>query len=78
MRDVICNTSPLHYLHQVDLIHLLPKLFESVQTPPAVVAELAEGKRQKAEGFESICQSCRNFGGLQCDLCRIARCCLSL
>lgn len=70
MRDVICNMSPLQYLHQVGLIHLLPKLFESVQTPPAVVAELAEG-------LESICQSCRNFGGLQCDLYRIARCCLS-
>ena len=46
MRDVICNTSPLQYLHQLGLIHLLPKLFGSVQTPPAVVAELAEGRRR--------------------------------
>ena len=43
MRDVICNMSPLKYLHQGDLIHLLPKLCESGQTPPAVAAELAEG-----------------------------------
>ena len=33
MRDVICNASPLQYLHQAGLIHLLPKLFESMQTP---------------------------------------------
>ena len=46
MRDVICNTSPLQYLHQVELLHLMPALFESVQVPSAVVAELAEGRRQ--------------------------------
>ena len=43
VRDVICNTSP--YLYQVDLLHLLPTLFGSAQTPPAVAAELAEGRR---------------------------------
>ena len=46
MRDVICNTSPLQYLHQVDLLHLLPDLFGSAQAPPAVTAELAEGRRR--------------------------------
>ena len=40
MRDVICNTSPLQYLHQADLLHLLPSLYGSVTVPPAVVAEL--------------------------------------
>ena len=45
VRDVICNTSPLQYLYQVDLLHLLPTLFGSAQTPPAVAAELAEGRR---------------------------------
>ncbi|NKC12895.1 MAG: DUF3368 domain-containing protein [Gammaproteobacteria bacterium] len=45
MRGVICNTSPLQYLYQTDLLHLLPTLFESAQVPPAVAAELAEGKR---------------------------------
>lgn len=46
MRDVICNTSPLQYLHQTDLLHLLPALFGSVQVPTAVAAELAEGRRR--------------------------------
>ena len=46
MRDVICNTSPLQYLHQTDLLHLLPALFGSVQVPAAVAAELAEGRRR--------------------------------
>ena len=46
MRDVICNTSPLQYLHQADLLHLLPALFGSVQVPSAVEAELAEGRRR--------------------------------
>ena len=43
MRSVICNTSPLQYLYQVDLLHLLPTLFGAAQAPPAVAAELAEG-----------------------------------
>ena len=46
MREVICNTSPLQYLHQADLLHLLPTLFGSVQVPSAVAAELAEGRRR--------------------------------
>ena len=46
MRDVICNTSPLQYLHQADLLHLLPTLFGSVQAPSALEAELAEGRRR--------------------------------
>ena len=43
MPDVICNTSPLQYLHQLGHLHLLPSMVERVITPPAVVAELAEG-----------------------------------
>ena len=46
MRAVICNTSPLQYLHQIDLLHLLPTLFGPVQAPSAVVAELSEGRRR--------------------------------
>ena len=46
MRDVICNTSPLQYLHQAELLRLLPELFGSVQVPSAVNAELEEGKRR--------------------------------
>ena len=45
MPDVICNTSPLQYLHQAELLHLLPELFGSVQVPSAVTAELEEGRR---------------------------------
>ena len=46
MRAVICNTSPLQYLHQADLLHLLQSLFGSVTVPPAVVAELNIGRRR--------------------------------
>ena len=46
MPDVICNTSPLQYLHQADLLHLLPSLFGSVTVPPAVVADLDRGRRR--------------------------------
>ncbi len=46
MPAVICNTSVLQYLHQIDRLDLLPALFGQVQIPYAVVAELDEGKRQ--------------------------------
>ena len=46
VRGVICNTSPLQYLYQVDLLHLLPTLFGSAQAPPAVAVELDEGRRR--------------------------------
>jgi predicted nucleic acid-binding protein len=42
--EVICNTSPLQYLHQLDLLHILPALKQSVIVPPAVLDELAEGR----------------------------------
>ena len=46
MPAVICNTSVLQYLHQIDRPDLLPTLFGQVQIPRAVVAELDEGKRR--------------------------------
>ena len=46
MPAVICNTSPLQYLHQTQLLHLLPALFEAVQVPRAVVHEVVEGLRR--------------------------------
>ena len=46
VRDVICNTSPLQYLHQAELLHLFPELFGSVQVPSAVNAEIEEGRRR--------------------------------
>jgi predicted nucleic acid-binding protein len=42
--DVICNTSPIQYLHQLELLHILRALAGGVIVPPAVVDELAEGR----------------------------------
>lgn len=44
MSEVICNTSPLQYLHQLGLLHVLPALAGKVIVPPAVIAELAVGR----------------------------------
>lgn len=46
MPDVICNTSPLQYLHQADVLELLPTLVGQVYVPEAVVTELEEGRRR--------------------------------
>lgn len=45
MSSVICNSSPLQYLHQTGMSELLPTLFGGVTVPEAVVAELEEGRR---------------------------------
>jgi len=44
--DVICNTSPLQYLHQIGQLELLPRLVSRVVVPTAVAKELAEGRRR--------------------------------
>ncbi len=44
--DVICNTSPLQYLHQIGCLELLPQLVSRVTVPTAVAQELAEGRRR--------------------------------
>ena len=44
MPKAICDTSPLQYLHQLELLHVLPALTEGVIVPPAVVDELATGR----------------------------------
>ena len=46
MLDVISNTSPLIYLYRLDTLEWLPKLFNTVWVPNAVVAELEEGRRR--------------------------------
>lgn len=43
MDNVICDTSVLQYLHQIDLLFILPKLVGRVVVPPAVVEELTAG-----------------------------------
>ncbi len=45
MPDVVCNTSPVQYLHQLGVLHLLPKLVGRVIVPPAVIEELEQGRR---------------------------------
>lgn len=45
MPDLICNTSPFQYLHQLGRLAVLPELADRVTVPPAVVEELAEGRR---------------------------------
>jgi len=42
--EVICDTSPIQYLHQLELLHILPALSEGVIIPPAVIDELAIGR----------------------------------
>ena len=44
MPEVVCNTSPLQYLHQLDLLTLLPALATRVLVPPAVQKELSVGR----------------------------------
>jgi len=43
LAEVICNTSPLQYLHQIDQLEILPALAGKVLVPPAVMQELGEG-----------------------------------
>jgi hypothetical protein len=45
LADIICNTSPLQYLHQLGALHLLPALVETIIIPPAVEQELDIGRR---------------------------------
>ena len=49
MPEIICNTSPLQYLHQAELLHILPALAKRILIPPAVVDELGAGR---ARGIE--------------------------
>lgn len=44
MPELICDTSPLQYLHQLGQLDLLPKLAGKVIVPPAVVKELTVGR----------------------------------
>jgi predicted nucleic acid-binding protein len=44
MREAVSNTSPLQYLHQADVLDLLPRLYDLVLVPTPVLAELDEGR----------------------------------
>lgn len=45
MPEVVCDTSPLQYLHQLQELALLRHLASSVLVPPAVVSEIDAGRR---------------------------------
>ena len=40
----ISNTSPIQYLYQLGLMHLLPHFYQQVAIPPAVAEELSTGR----------------------------------
>jgi uncharacterized protein len=44
--EVICDASPIQYLHQVGLLDLLRRRYGSITVPVAVAAELREGARR--------------------------------
>lgn len=44
MPEVVSDTSPLQYLHQIGLLQILPALAERIVVPPAVDQELSIGR----------------------------------
>jgi len=44
LSEIISNTSPIQYLHQLGVLHVLPKLVTTVTVPPAVEDELTAGR----------------------------------
>jgi predicted nucleic acid-binding protein len=44
VHEAISNTSPLQYLYQSGVLHLLPALYSTVIVPESVVRELADGR----------------------------------
>lgn len=49
MPDVISDTSPVQYLHQTNLLDLLPLLYNQVIIPRGVARELEEGRTRGIE-----------------------------
>lgn len=45
MAEIIRNTSPLQYLHQLGVLHVLPDLVKTVTVPPSVQDELNTGRK---------------------------------
>ena len=43
MPEVICNTSPLQYLHQIGQLSIIPAFVRSIVVPPSVVVEIDAG-----------------------------------
>lgn len=49
MSEIICDTSPLQYLHQLGQLDLLPSLVGKVIVAAAVVEELEAGRALKLD-----------------------------
>ena len=45
MSEIISNTSPLQYLHQLGVLDVLPKLVGTITVPSAVQDELSAGRK---------------------------------
>ena len=43
--DLVCDTSPLQYLHQTNLLYLIRELARNIYVPSAVESELDVGRR---------------------------------
>jgi hypothetical protein len=44
MPDAITNTSPLVYLHRIEVLYWIPQIFSRVWVPQQILAELDEGR----------------------------------
>lgn len=49
MPEIISNTSPIQYLHQLGLLHLPPDLVGRIVVPSAVAVELSTGRMQSVD-----------------------------
>lgn len=49
LSSLICNTSPIQYLHQLGLLDLLAELTSQITVPPAVVNELEVGLQHNVD-----------------------------
>jgi predicted nucleic acid-binding protein len=49
MPEVISDTSPIQYLHQAGLLHILPALYTRLILPQGVVGELETGRSRGVE-----------------------------
>lgn len=45
MPEIVCNTTPLQYLHQAGVLHILPTLYGRILVPRAVADEIGVGMK---------------------------------
>ncbi|MFM7181980.1 MAG: DUF3368 domain-containing protein [Verrucomicrobiales bacterium] len=45
MPEVVCNTSPLQYMHQIALLEKLPQIYGRILVPQAVEHEIRAGRQ---------------------------------